>query len=129
MRVTPTSMSFADVSSRSRTVNHTGKPTMDTRATRGWSERVRVCVHGSTGWPLPYVIRADAKQRFEIVLRDPRCFDCRLWQLAGPRLMRRIPHRSRTTRDPAATVIAISAPTGDFARVRYSARPRSREDI
>ena len=100
MRVTPTSMSFADVSSRSRTVNHTGKPTMDTRATRGWSERVRVCVHGSTGWPLPYVIRADAKQRFEIALRDP-----------------------------AATVIAISAPTGDFARVRYSARPRSREDI
>lgn len=78
MRVTPTSMSFADVSSRSRTVNHTGKPTMDTRATRGWSERVRVCVHGSTGWPLPYVIRADAKQRFEIALRDPRCFDCRL---------------------------------------------------
>lgn len=50
MRVTPASMSFADVSSRSRTINHTGKPTMDTRATRGWSECVRVCVHGSTGW-------------------------------------------------------------------------------
>lgn len=83
-----------------------------------------VCVHGSTGWPLPYVIRADAKQRFEIAVRDPGCFD-RLWQLAGPRLMRRIPHRSRTTRDPAITVIAISAPTGDFAYVRYLARPRS----
>lgn len=83
-----------------------------------------VCVHGSTGWPLPYVIRADAKQRFEIAVRDPGCFD-RLWQLAGPRLMRRIPHRSRTTRDPAITVIAISAPTGDFAYVRYLARFRS----
>lgn len=122
-------MSFADVSSRSRTVNHTGEPTrarVNTRHEGGASvcTRVYVCVHGSTGWPLPYVIRADAKQRFEIAVRDPGCFD-RLWQLAGPRLMRCIPHRSRTTRDPAITVIAISALTGDFAYVRYLARPRS----
>lgn len=71
-----------------------------------------MCVHGSTGWPLPYVIRADAKQRFEIALRDPPVFrpvmatGSSTFDAAYPAPVKN--HAQSRSSDEAATVIAIS---------------------